>query len=167
MRTIRQSVLWLTLGTAVLGACAGGERDPDSAAVDTRTQASQAPPGTAADTGTPPSLTDVTWQWVSLVTPTEQISIDAPERYTIQFGSDGQITVRADCNRGMGRYTVTPDRGITISPLALTRAMCPEGSHFDRFARDLPRAAIYFFRDGDLHIDLPMDSGTLRFRRAP
>lgn len=164
MRVIRQSFLWLMFGAGMLAACAGNEPDADSAAQDTQTQPQT---GVASDSGTPQSITDATWQWVSFTTPVEQITVDAPDRYTILFGQDGRVAVRADCNRGTGRYTVTDDRRITISPLALTRAMCPEGSLSDRYGRELARAAIYFMRDGDLYIELPMDSGTLRFRRAP
>jgi len=151
-----------------IAACAGNEPDADTTARDTPTQQSPQPQtGTASDPGTPQSITDVTWQWVSFTTPVEQITVDAPDRYTIQFGQEGRVAVRADCNRGTGRYTVTADRWITISPLALTRALRPEGSLSDRFGREIVRAAIYSMRDGDLYIDLPMDSGMLRFRRAP
>lgn len=167
MRMIHQSILWLALGVGTLAACGGDESDANTAAQDTQSQASQPQAGATSDTASPQSLTDVTWEWVSLTTPTEQVTVDAPDRYTIQFGPDGRVAVKADCNRGTGRYTTTPERGITISPLALTRAACPAGSLSDRFGREIVRAAMYFFRNGDLHIDLPMDSGTLRFRRAP
>jgi len=113
----------------------------------------------------PADVVGVTWQWVSLTTPVERLTVDAPERYTIRFDSAGRVALRADCNRGSGRYSVSADRRITFGPMALTRAMCPAGSLSDRFARDVGRAAIYFLKDGDLYLDLPMDSGTLRFRR--
>ena len=52
-----------------------------------------------------------------------------------------------------------------MKPIALTRAMCPPGSLSDRFAKDVGRATSYFVRDGELYLELPVDSGTLRFRR--
>jgi heat shock protein HslJ len=109
--------------------------------------------------------TDVTWQWVRLTTPVEQMDIHKPERYTIWFGSDGRIALQADCNRGLGHYSVGTDRRLTFKPIALTRAMCPPGSLSDRFATDVGRATSFFLRDGDLFLELPVDSGTLRFRR--
>jgi para-nitrobenzyl esterase len=48
----------------------------------------------------------------------------------------------------------------------LTRAACPPGSLSDRYVRELERATIYFLKDGALFLDLPADSGTLRFERA-
>lgn len=57
------------------------------------------------------------------------------------------------------------DRRLAFKPIALTRAMCPEGSLSDRFAKEVGRATSYFLKDGDLYLELPIDSGTLRFRR--
>jgi heat shock protein HslJ len=42
-------------------------------------------------------------------------------------------------------------------------AACPEGSLGDTFVSQLGGAAIYFFQEGDLYIDLMFDSGTMRF----
>jgi len=49
--------------------------------------------------------------------------------------------------------------------MALTRAMCAPGSLSDRFVKEVGRATSYFLKDGDLFLSLPIDSGTLRFRR--
>jgi para-nitrobenzyl esterase len=112
-------------------------------------------------------MLEATWEWVSFITPVEQIVTDAPERYTIRFERAGRLAVRADCNRGGAPYSVPADRRITFQPIALTRMMCPSGSLSDRFARELGRATSYFLRDGELYLELPVDSGTLRFRRQP
>jgi heat shock protein HslJ len=100
-----------------------------------------------------------------MTTPVETIAPDRPEHYTIRFDRSGRFAVRADCNRGGGTYSVSPDRRLTIGPVALTRVGCPPGSLSDRFAREVGRASIYFQRDGALFLELPVDSGTLRFRR--
>jgi heat shock protein HslJ len=102
---------------------------------------------------------------VSFTTPVETIPVAAPDRYTLRFEGPGRVALRADCNQGRGTYSVHPDRRIIFGPLALTKMACPAGSLSDRFARDVGRAAIWFVRDGDLYLDLPADSGTLRFRR--
>lgn len=115
----------------------------------------------------PSEVVEVTWQWVSFTTPVEQVDVDAPERYTLVFDRTGRVAVRADCNRGTTACSVTADRRITFQPIALTRMACPPESLSDRFVRELGRAAIYFLKDGDLYFDLPVDSGTLRFRRQP
>lgn len=118
-----------------------------------------------SETVLPSDVMDVTWQWVSFTTPVEQVNVDAPERYTLQFGRDGRITLRADCNRGGTTYSVSADRRIALKPIALTRMMCPPGSLSDRYVKEIGRATSYFLKDGDLFLELPVDSGTLRFRR--
>jgi heat shock protein HslJ len=75
------------------------------------------------------------------------------------------VALKADCNRGVGSYKVSPDRRITLKPIALSRMMCPKGSLSDRFAKEVGRATSYFLKDGDLFLELPVDSGTLRFRK--
>jgi para-nitrobenzyl esterase len=119
----------------------------------------------AAVTALPKEVTDVAWEWVSFTTPVEEITIDAPERYTVQFMKEERVAMKADCNRGNGPYTLGADRQIAFGPFALTRMMCPPGSLSDRFVKELGRATSYFLQDGDLFLELPVDSGTLRLRR--
>ena len=112
-------------------------------------------------------LMGTTWHWTGISTPQETRTLDTPDRYTVRFDSAGRVTVRADCNRGTGTYTVSSDRRLTVNPLALTRAMCPPGSMSDRFAAHLSRTTRYEVRNGDLYLMLPGDSGTLKLRRSP
>ncbi|MGH9870309.1 MAG: subclass B3 metallo-beta-lactamase [Candidatus Polarisedimenticolia bacterium] len=114
----------------------------------------------------PAEVHDVTWQWVSFTTPVEQVTVDALERYTLRFSGDGTVAVRADCNRGKGTFTVKPDKHVALGPLALTRMACPPGSLSDRFVRELGRVSTWFVKDGELYLELPVDSGTFRFRRG-
>lgn len=86
-----------------------------------------------------------------------------PERYTVEFLADGSLAVQADCNRGRGQFSADQDRRLTIQNLATTRAACPPGSISNDFLRALQGAGNYFFRDGELFIDLMMDTGTMRF----
>ena len=119
----------------------------------------------ANDSTLPSNVVGVPWQWIRFTTPVEQIDVDGPERYTVQFEAGGRAALRADCNRGTTSYSVGRDRRITFKPIALTRAMCPPGSLSERFAREVGRATSYFIKDGDLFLELPADSGTLRFKR--
>jgi uncharacterized protein YidB (DUF937 family)/heat shock protein HslJ len=125
---------------------------------------SVAPPSSTATMAA--DLVGVTWQWVELTTPGELRTMDNPERYTVRFDSAGRVALRADCNRGTGTYSVSANQHLKVNPLALTRAMCPPGSLSDRFAAQVGRATRYEVRDGSLYLELPGDSGTLRFRRA-
>jgi heat shock protein HslJ len=113
----------------------------------------------------PPDVIGATWEWSWFGSGKEAFSIDEPERYTIQFMPDGMIAVQADCNRAMAEYTLEEVRRISFSPLAMTRMLCPEGSKDDFFAGMLGRIQSYFEMDGDFFLEVPLDSGTLRFRR--
>lgn len=109
-------------------------------------------------------LIGVRWEWTTLTTPVEQVDIDAPERYTLEFTADGKLSGKADCNQLFGQYTRDGHR-ITLSGIGTTKMMCPPGSHFNRFLRDLGEVVVFsFLTNGDLILELPVDSGTLRFR---
>ncbi len=110
----------------------------------------------------PDGLTGVTWQWVSTTTAVEQITVSDPTRYTILFNADGTAAIQADCNQVTATYT-TSGSSISITLGAATLAACPEGSQDQLFTTSLANAAIYFFLEGDLYMDLFADSGTMRF----
>jgi heat shock protein HslJ len=113
----------------------------------------------------PTDVLDVTWQWVWFGDGKEQFDVDKPEQYTVQFSSDGTVAIQADCNRGTATFTLGPDRQITLSPVATTLMLCPEGSLDGRFVGTLDRVRTYFEMEGDFFLEVPLDSGTLRFRR--
>jgi heat shock protein HslJ len=88
---------------------------------------------------------------------------DPPENYTAEFLADGSLMVRADCNRGRGEFTATEDHRLSVSPIATTRAACPEGSIGTEFVQALSNASGYFFQRDSLFVDLAFDSGTMQF----
>lgn len=113
-------------------------------------------------------LAGTAWRWIAFTTPVEAITVPDPERYTLAFSADGgRVALRADRNRGAGSVAFPEPHRVAFGALALTRGLCPEPSLGLRFARELSRAVLWFERDGDLFFDLPYDSVTLRFRRAP
>lgn len=103
-----------------------------------------------------------TWLWQATVTPVERISVAYPERYTIAFAENGQLQARFDCNTGGGTYTLSAGQ-VSFGPLRLTRKACPEDSQDMVFMRDLQRAKTFFLQDDKLFLELPLDSGTMRF----
>jgi heat shock protein HslJ len=114
---------------------------------------------------TPDAAVGQLWQWEATVTPVEQIGTANPERYTLELQPGGVALIRADCNRGRGRYEIGEGR-IKLGPLATTRMTCAPGSLDSRYLKDLERATIFFVEGGKLFFDLPMDSGTMRFARG-
>ena len=110
-------------------------------------------------------ITGVVWKWqqTRYNNDTQNVPSD-PSQYTIEFKSDGKLNIRADCNRAGGTYSMEGKR-ITIEQTHSTMAMCPPGSLDQDFNKDLGAAAIYFFKDGFLYLDLKYDSGTMKFAR--
>ena len=153
MTTTKMTTMMTIVLTGLVSACGHG-RPP--ATLD---------PNSPSQSNLPAGVVDLTWEWVNLTTPVEQVNVDAPERYTIRFESTGRVAVRADCNSGATSYAVSASRQIVLKPIALTRMMCPPGSLSDRFVKELSQGSIYFLKDGELFLELPVDSGTLRFRR--
>ena len=110
-------------------------------------------------------LTGSTWQWKQTLYNDDQKIVPAdPESYTVQFREDGTLNVKADCNQKGGTYAAfTKEKRLSIEITHSTMAVCPEGTLEDAFVRGLTAAAIYFFKDGDLTIDLKYDSGIMQF----
>lgn len=114
----------------------------------------------------PGQVVGKTWQWVSTVTPVDRVSATAPERYTILLHPQGKVQARFDCNRGGGEYEMAQGK-LTFKPMMATRMACPPGSQDSRFMRDLQQTVSFFLEQGHLYLELPLDSGTMKFRMAP
>lgn len=109
-----------------------------------------------------PALVGPTWQWVSTTTPTEVISVVDPTRYTIVFNEDGTANITADCNSVGATYTADAS-ALSITLGASTMVACPPDSQVNPFLAGIAGAALYFFEDGNLYIDMVADSGTMQF----
>ena len=145
------------LGTTVV--LADGTEAPGATATDTAAD--------ATELALPPEVVGVTWQWVSFITPKEQIDVDDPARYTLELLADGSVALQIDCNRGMSQYTLDADNRISFGTIGATMMMCPDDQLGHRFTTELERVGSWFQQDGDLFLELPMDSGTFRFQSAP
>lgn len=112
----------------------------------------------------PSELAGSTWRLVQLQSSNDSVYAPEPKAvYTVEFGTDGRVSVVGGCNRGSGTYTVTPPSGLTFGPLATTRAMCPPGSMSARFLRDFQYMRSYVMVGGRLHISLMADGGIYEF----
>jgi len=110
-------------------------------------------------------ITGVVWKWEQTRYNNDQQTIPAePSHYTVEFMPDGKLHVRADCNRVGGNYSLEGKR-LAIELNHSTRAMCPPDSLDEAFKKDLGAAAIYFFKDEFLYLDLKYDTGTMKFAR--
>lgn len=113
-----------------------------------------------------PSLTDTVWelQQIQYNNDTQLVPED-PADYTIEFLEGGDASIKADCNQVLGSYT-EDGSSITIELGPSTLAACAPESIDTEYLQALESAAIYFFRDGDLYIDMIVDTGTIQFSAA-
>jgi heat shock protein HslJ len=94
------------------------------------------------------------------------ITPDDRSKYTIAFGTDGQVTVRVDCNRGRGTWKPSGVSQVALSPLALTRAQCPPGSMHDQIVKQWTSIRTYLLRENHLFLVLAADGGAYEFEPA-
>jgi heat shock protein HslJ len=121
--------------------------------------------GQSIRTMDPQAVLNKTWQWESTVTPVEKIEVPDPERYTILLTADGKVQARFDCNRGGGAYKISEGK-LSFGPMMSTRMACPPDTLDAPFMKDLQRVTSFFIEAGNLYLELPFDSGTMKFRNA-
>jgi heat shock protein HslJ len=88
------------------------------------------------------------------------VSIPNPDNYTLQFETEGSVSVRADCNVCNGSYEMEGN-SLSIGPLACTRAFCGPLSFFDQYTAALSTVSS-FARRGD-ELELTYSGGTMKF----
>jgi heat shock protein HslJ len=84
--------------------------------------------------------------------------------YTLEFAADGRALVRADCNRGSGRYTVEANGRLSLTPIATTKMGCPAGSLDTAYLRALALVEGYRIEGEGLSLAL-RGGGAMRFVR--
>jgi heat shock protein HslJ len=119
-------------------------------------------------------LAGTTWRLVHFQSSDDDIGKIIPpnlEKYTLQFMPDGKLAMQLDCNRGNASWQVadvTSTSGtLTISPVAMTRAMCGPGAIDSRVARDMGFVTSYVIAGGKLHMALKADAGIYVWEPAP
>ena len=164
---MKKSILFtMLILSMLLAACSGGRQiaTVEPTAVPTIDQSTE-PTVAPVETASLDLLTAGTWMWIGFTDPTQQYSVDQPESYTLAFQADGTVNIKADCNTAIGAYTVEGS-SIQIEVGPMTMAACPPESLSDQFIEHLGYAAIYFFEEDNLFIDLFADGGTMEFAPA-
>ena len=92
----------------------------------------------------------------------ELVTINEPNRYSLEFFQDSRVRVQADCNQASGIYTQEASQlSITLGPTTL--ADCAPDSFSEQYLQTLQSAAGYSIEDNSLNIDLKANSGTMVF----
>jgi heat shock protein HslJ len=118
-----------------------------------------AEPASTEPTAAVPGLTNVLWQWDRFTEGAESFEVPEPEAYQLAFLADGQFALRADCNRGRGRYEAGTDGSIMLDVGPMTRAMCGPDSLDDQFLEHLGSVTAYRIAEGGIYLDLTTDTG--------
>lgn len=114
-----------------------------------------------------PELINTVWQLQEIqYSDGAVLTAEPPDNYTVEFSPDGNLVAQADCNQAVGPFSATDGNEITVGPLASTSAACPPGSISEEFVQGLNDSAIYFFKDGNLFVDIQYDIGTMKFLPA-
>jgi heat shock protein HslJ len=117
--------------------------------------------------GVPP-LTGTVWELQQIqMNDDTLLTANPPANYTAEFADDGQVFMRADCNRAVGSFEELADGRISVTLGPTTLAACPEGSIGPQFLQAMNDANLYFFQNDDLFIDLKFGSGTMQFSSTP
>ena len=112
----------------------------------------------------PSGLTGTSWQLVRFQGGDDTVlRPDERAKYTFEFGEDGILSVRIDCNRARGSWKSEGPSRLEFGPMAITRAQCPPGSLHDRIVKHLPYMVSYVIRDGHLFLSLIADGGIYEF----
>jgi para-nitrobenzyl esterase len=123
----------------------------------------------AAGAGQPsPALGGTSWQLVRIQYMDDKVvTPDDRTKYTVAFGNDGRVSLRIDCNRGSGAWKSGEPGQLVLGPLAVTRAMCPAGSLFDRVVKDMGYVRSYLIKEKHLFLSLMADGGIYEFEPLP
>ncbi|MPY90940.1 MAG: META domain-containing protein [Luteitalea sp.] len=117
---------------------------------------------------TSPGLAGTSWQLVEFQGSDDTtLTPDDRAKGTIEFGADGRLTARIDCNRGRGTWTSSGSNQIELGPLALTRAKCPAGSLHDQIVKQWGYIRSDVIRERHLFLALMADGGIYELEPIP
>jgi heat shock protein HslJ len=108
-------------------------------------------------------LTGTVWKWTtSLFNDGKRWTPDDSNTYLLEFTPQGTVSIRADCNRVAGTYTLDGKR-LTIALGPSTMAACPPGSLGNEYVRQLGTVTSHLFHSGNLVLEFKFDSGSMTF----
>ena len=122
--------------------------------------------GTATPSPVASGIPPVLWQVAGFTGPNSApVTIADPAHYTVQFMPEGLLLAQFDCNQGRGGYTAA-DGVLTLTPMAVTTAMCAPDSHGLEVQRVLGQATAYRFNPEIGHLVLRGEGGVLDLQPA-
>ena len=112
-------------------------------------------------------LIGAVWTWARFddTAGKNNIVVDDPSRYTLEFLADGTYRLQADCNQGSGGYTLNGS-SLVLEPGPMTMVECEPGSLYDDYVTRLGDVVTYIFDGDTLILNLKMDAGNMVFTQS-
>jgi heat shock protein HslJ len=98
-------------------------------------------------------LSGTSWQLVKFQGPDERtFTPDDKSKYTINFGTDGRVMVRVDCNRGNSTWKANTKGELQFGSWSRTNAKCGPGSLHDQIVTEGANVRNFAIKDGHLFL---------------
>lgn len=161
-RTFWSVVLFLAVITTAGCSPDNGNQTPASATSDEPPVAAAEEPSQTEDTVH--ELAGTSWRLVKIMGMDDSV-VEPDDRslYTLEFGTDGQASLLADCNQGNGSWISESGPQLEFGPIAATMAMCPPGSLADRYLAEFQWVRSYVMNDGHLFLATMADGSIIEF----
>ncbi len=169
---------WVLITVALfLGAGIGCSRteSPENAPTSPQTTATEPAAPPPVSEATPPAaepeppatgsrLAGTSWRLVQIMSMDDTTyTPDDPSLYTLELGSDGTASIRADCNRGSGAWTSESDSQLQFGVIAATQAQCAPDSLHDQYMSQFQWVRSYVMKDGHLFLATMADGSIIEF----
>jgi heat shock protein HslJ len=166
-RTKQLIALQLILAPVALAGCSSDATRGTAASSIPASSVVTAPadePQTAApDSG----LGGTSWQLLKIMSMDDTTyTPDDPALYTLEFGSDGSMKLRADCNRGSGSWSSESAGQLQFAVIAVTQAECAADSLHMTYLRQFQWVRSYVIEGGYLFLATLADGSIIEFEPA-
>ena len=138
------------------GGCAREAEEPATPAAPKEEQAAAAP-----------ALAGTEWRLLRIMGMDDSTHVpDDPANYTLSFGADGTVSIRADCNRGSGSWESEGSSRLQFGAIAATQALCAPESIGEIFMAQFQWVRSYTMKDGHLFLATMADGSIIEFAPA-
>ena len=98
-------------------------------------------------------LGGTSWQLVKFQGPHERtFTVDDKSKYTINFGTNGRVVARVDCNRASSTWKVNTKGELQFGSWSRTSAKCGPGSLHDQIVTEGAAVRNFSIKDGHLFL---------------
>ncbi|MEJ2323012.1 MAG: META domain-containing protein [Gammaproteobacteria bacterium] len=109
-------------------------------------------------------LAGTAWQLVKIMS-MDDTTYEPRERplYRLEFRKDGNVSILADCNRGMGSWSSPEEGRLEFGVIASTRALCLPASISEKYLAQFEWVRSYVMKDGHLFLATMADGAIIEF----